>query len=284
MSFLLERASAELKRCFWRDGFAVAPRFLSPDGVRAVAARFAPLFAGEFETGIQPDEWNWRPGRDGNAITRQICNGWKADRTIAKIVLDEVVGRICAELMDWPGARINQDNVLWKPVGARALGFHQDDSYQRWIVPPSMVSCWIALDKTARDGGTIEYVRGSHRWAVDPPIAQFHDPADPLAQVRMAARAAGVELDIVPVEVPSGSAVFHHGSVWHGSRINLGNSDRRSLVAHCMSSSAEFHPVHTSPIYSRYRHHGTLAMDESFFPPLWRKDGWRSPFIEGYLQ
>ena len=39
------------------------------------------------------------------------------------------IGRACAILRGWPGARINQDNVIWKPPATAALGFHQDDSY-----------------------------------------------------------------------------------------------------------------------------------------------------------
>ena len=44
--------------------------------------RIEPLFKGEFETGIEPDEWNWKSGRDSNDVTRQICNVWKSDNLI----------------------------------------------------------------------------------------------------------------------------------------------------------------------------------------------------------
>ena len=48
--------------------------------------RFEPLFRGEFETGIEPDEWNWRFGRDPIDVTRQICNDWKSDGLIKKLI------------------------------------------------------------------------------------------------------------------------------------------------------------------------------------------------------
>ena len=73
---------------FAADGFVIVEDVLSPDEVEAARGRFAPLFAGQFETGLMPDEWNWREGRDAADLTRQICNGWKSDRTIARIVLD----------------------------------------------------------------------------------------------------------------------------------------------------------------------------------------------------
>ncbi len=264
---------------FRRDGFLIVENVLSQADVERARARFEPLFSGRFETGLMPDEWNWRMGRDKPDLTRQICNAWKSDTAIASVVLREDIGRACSTLRSWPGARINQDNVIWKPPGSKALGFHQDDSYQGWIVPNEMMTCWITLDDTHPDRGTIEYVRGSHRWPLSPPIAEFHAPDDPLADMRPAARAAGVEPEIVPIEVPAGSAVFHHGRTWHGSRSNRGEAPRRSVVAHCMSSEARFHDTNVGAIYGRYKRHGSTEMDESFFPILWREDGYRTPWI-----
>lgn len=256
---------------FQRDGFCIVEGVLDPEEVKAARARFEPLFRGDFETGLRPDEWNWKTGESDPSLTRQICNGWKSDHTIASMVLDPQVGEACAMLRDWPGARINQDNVIWKPPGARALGFHQDDSYQDWIEPAEMMTCWITLDDTSVEGGTIEYVRGSHLWPLSPPIGTFHAPDDPFADMHRAAKGAGVaEPDVVPVEVPAGSAVLHHGRVWHGSQANRGEGHRRSIVSHCMSSAARFHPVNVSPVYSRYRRGESREMDEAFFPVLWR--------------
>ncbi len=265
---------------FNRDGFVVVPSVLNQSVIEQARSRFEKLFNGEFETGIQPDEWNWKPDQDDPALTRQLCNAWKSDRTIAAIVLRSDIGAACAKARQWQGARINQDNVIWKPPGSKALGFHQDDSYQNWIVPAEMMTCWITLDDTHADQSTIEYVRGSHLWPLSQPIKQFHAPDDPLADLRLAAEAANKEIEIVPIEVPAGSAVLHHGRTWHGSRANTGNAPRRSVVAHCMSSQAEFHSHNTSAVYSRYKQQNSTQMDESFFPVLWRNDGYRSSWID----
>ena len=166
------------KRQFEADGFLILEQFLNPDTVTRLQARFEPLFKGEFETGLYPDEWNWQEGRDRPDRTRQICNGWKSDRAVASVVLSEKVGRCVAELSGWPGARICQDNVIWKPPGAKSLGFHQDNSYDKWFTPSHMATCWIALDDTSAAGGTIEYVRGSHKWGHLAAVQEFHAPED----------------------------------------------------------------------------------------------------------
>ncbi|MCY3671297.1 MAG: phytanoyl-CoA dioxygenase family protein, partial [Alphaproteobacteria bacterium] len=126
--FLIEEPGFSDIERFRRDGFLVVERLIEPEAAARLAARFGPLFRGEFETGLYPDEWNWREGRDADDLTRQICNAWKSDRQVARAVLHPRVGLWCARLAGWPGARINQDNVLWKPPGARPLAFHQDDS------------------------------------------------------------------------------------------------------------------------------------------------------------
>ena len=267
---------------FHEDGFVVLPSILDETVIETTRARFEKLFCGSFETGIQPDEWNWKSGQDDPTLTRQLCNAWKSDRVIASLVLREDIGAACARLRNWPGAKINQDNVIWKPPGSRSLGFHQDDSYQDWIVPAEMMTCWMTLDDTRAEQGTIEYVRGSHKWPVSPKINQFHAPDDPLAECQLAADSAAASIQCVPIEVPAGSMVIHHGRTWHGSRSNNGEAHRRSVVAHCMSSDAVFHEHNTSGVYSRYKQSNTNQMDESFFPITWRSDGYRSNWIDDF--
>ena len=258
---------------FEADGFVVIPNLIDVALIDKARARFEPLFSGTFETGVMPDEWNWRKGRDSDSLTRQICNGWRSDNTIAQVVLSEVVGRTVARLAGWSGARLLQDNVLWKPAGAGPLALHQDNAYIDWVVPQQMVSCWIALDATTVEGGTVEYVRGSHQWGPGPMPEQFHNPADYQAVMHVAAADRAVE--IVPIAVPPGSAVVHHGWLWHGSGPNRGAHPRRSLVAHCVPADARFHPENTGgiyPIYGRYRRPGTVEMDAAFFPVIWSVD------------
>jgi ectoine hydroxylase-related dioxygenase (phytanoyl-CoA dioxygenase family) len=264
---------------FRRDGFVIIRNLLSGAQVEAARNRFEPLFQGRFETGIYPDEWNWQEGRDPPDRTRQICNGWKSDRTIARIVLSACVGELCAQMGGWEGARIGQDNVLWKPPGAKSLGFHQDDSYCHWVVPAGYITCWMPLDATTAAGGTIEYARGSHLWPLSPPKGKFHAPEDYHATLREAAAEAGGTIDIVPIEVAAGDAVIHHGRVWHGSGPNSAAVPRRALVSHCISADCRLHPTEVSYVYSRYRRRGDLDMDESFFPVLWRADGYRTPWL-----
>ena len=271
---------------FHADGFVTVDRLVPEHLLASLHERFDLIFRGEFETGVEPDEVNWQEGSGDPTLTRQICNGWKADRLIASVVLSAHFGEALALLAGWPGARIIQDNLLWKPPGARSVGFHRDNAYLAWYRPQEMATCWIALDPTAAVGGTVEFARGSHQWSTDhdPPM-QFHAPHNYRGLVEAAANAEGVALDLVPIEVPAGGGSFHHGWTWHGSAPNRSDTHRRVLVLHCASSEARFHPPGfgegNGPIYSQYACPDVDEMDEVHFPVLWRDDGYRTPGLSG---
>ncbi|MEQ8665510.1 MAG: phytanoyl-CoA dioxygenase family protein [Rhodospirillales bacterium] len=272
---------------FNEDGFLIVDKLIDEATADALHERYERMFRGEFESGIRPDEVNWREGESDPSLTRQICNGWKGDRLLASVVLREDLGRAVATLGGWSGARVMQDNVLWKPPGTRPLGYHQDNAYLSWFRPGEIMTCWIALDETHADAGTIEFARGSHKWAQLPPEGEFHGPTEYRKYMEQAAAREGVEPDIVYVEVPKGGGSFHHGRMWHGSGNNTAKVPRRSLVLHAMPAAAEYNSDHLDagigPIYGRYKRLADDVMDENYFPILWRDDGYRSPVLDMFI-
>ena len=223
------------------------------------------------------------PDRTPADLTRQLCNVWKADRALASVVLSRLLGEFAARLAGLPGARIAQDNAIWKPPSGKALLCHQDAAYLDHFDPPNMTTCWMALDDTAADSGTIYYVRGSHLWPHAPIGGSFHAPDDWLGHVRESAP-PGVELDLVPIEVPAGGAAIHDGWTWHGSPPNeRADAQRRSIISHLIASDTRWDIEHAHPIYSRYRRPGEIELDEAFFPILWQH-GYRTPWLDEYCR
>lgn len=271
---------------FHRNGVVLVERIVTPQETEVLRERFERLFRGQFETGTMPDEVNWREGESDPSRARQICNGWRADRVVARTVLRRDIARAVAELMGWNGARIMQDNVIWKPVGTRSLNYHQDNAYLQWFEPGQICTVWIALDDTEAQNGTMELVRGSHLWGVSPPEGEFHAPEDFRAPMRKRAADLGIRPDILHVAVPGGHGSVHHGNIWHGSGPNHGNAPRRSLVIHAMPADARYRREGFSsgngPVYSRYARLDSDEMDEHYFPVLWRRDGYRTPGLDRY--
>ena len=286
MTVSLDIGEADLA-AFARDGFLIRERIVSDRTVARLREAMDRSFEGKLDSGLMPDEVNWRPGQDPH-VTRQLCNVWKSSRDLAGVILSEATGRAAARLNGWPGARIAQDNLLWKPPMANGipggtLGMHQDSAYCGWAEPSLMCTIWIALDDVTGPGGTMEFAPGSHLWGAVPPETAFHNPEDYRADFRSAAALAGKsDTELVPVEVPAGGGSIHHGWLWHGSGPNRTANPRRSVVSHCISSAARF-TSDVGYVYSRYKRLGTDEMDEAFFPILWTEDGGRSAFIDRFV-
>lgn len=67
-------------KTFHADGFLIVKNLLNEELVNRLLERIEPLFAGEFETGVYPDEWHWNPYLGLAGASGQMTSGWKSDR------------------------------------------------------------------------------------------------------------------------------------------------------------------------------------------------------------
>lgn len=271
---------------FEADGFLVVERILAPEQIEELRGRFPLLFAGKFDTGVYPDEWYWREGMSLPDVTRHMANAWKADLSVAKLALSESVGRFAAGLCGWSGARLGQDTIWWKAPKTKPIAYHQDSSFMDFLEPSTSVTCWVTLDDTHPDAGTLEYARGSHKWPLTRLPDAFHGHEDHRAQMRAAAEAAGLKApEPFFIQVPAGSCVFHSGNTWHGSAANItGDRMRRAIGIHMLPEQALFSDRPGGYIYRRYQRTGDPVLDESYFPMLWSRSGRRTKWIEAYCE
>ena len=151
-----------------------------------------------------------------------------------------------------------------------------------FLEPPNMTTCWMALDETAADTGTIYYARGSHAWGQLP--TGGHVPrARGLARLDARGRPPDVEAEMVPIEVPpaarpSTTASFHGSPPNERARRGPARDHQpHGLDGHDLASDARH------PLYSRYMRPGELEMDEVYFPIMWREDDYRTPYIESHF-
>lgn len=64
---------------FNEDGVLIVDGLIGDETVDKLRACYERLFRGDYETGVTPDEVNWREGTGELSLTRRICNGWKAE-------------------------------------------------------------------------------------------------------------------------------------------------------------------------------------------------------------
>ena len=274
---------------FHDDGFLVIEPLIQPDWVERLVNRVEPLFAGEFETGVYPDEWHWNPYLGLPGAAGQMTGVWKCDRTMASVMLSAKIGQIAAQLSGWSGARLLADGIWLKPYGAKETTLHQDSMYINYHTPQEVITCWVALSNAIAGASTIEYARGSHCWALSETIPEFHTPSKSYrSDMEQAAHQAGVENpEVVQLDIQPGGCVFHHGHTWHGSGKNrMADTIRRSMVLAYIPAESTFKPakpyVPGGYIAGKYKRYGDETMDESFFPIVWREDGYRTPFLDRY--
>lgn len=281
----LAMSAAQIAK-FREDGFLVVENVIDESDIEALRASFPRVFAGDFDTGVYPDEWHWREGMSLPDITRHMANSWKSDLTIAKFVLGAEIGEAARALSDWPGVRLGQDTLWWKPPHTKPIKVHQDTSFTDFLDPPKMLTGWLTLDDTRRDAGTLEYIPGSHKWPLTPIPEKFFSPDDYRVEMKHAAEAAGVTPpEPVFIEVPAGSMVFHAGEVWHGSGPNVTDDlMRRSIGVHMFHQDVTFSDRPGGYIYRRYQIAGDNRLNESFFPITAGRDGYRTSWIEDYCR
>jgi 2-oxoglutarate-dependent dioxygenase len=158
---MIESWTSEQLESFAREGFLIVEQgFIGPDAIATLRERFDRLFAADYETGVRPDEVNWVAGRDPEDLTPADLQRLEGGHLVAARVLSERTGRLAAELMDWPGVRLLQDNLIWKPPGTKSLGMDQHGSYLDCLVPPEMVTCWIDARRHLRRRGDDHVRRG----------------------------------------------------------------------------------------------------------------------------
>ena len=85
----------EQRRRFAEDGFLVLDRFVEPEQVARVVARFEPLFRGQFETGLYPDEWSLHQARtkaadQRNPIVQRVKDQYAAARRMVNGGFQEI--------------------------------------------------------------------------------------------------------------------------------------------------------------------------------------------------
>ena len=168
--------SADERAAFHRDGFIVKPNIISPADATLLADHYSDLFAGRFPSGIYPDEWHWRENLSLPTAVREIVNGWKTSPMVARIALSPSLGRAAADLLEWKrGARLAQDDVLWKPPGASGVSYHTDGKYISDNFVPrddNSVTVWIALDD-ADEAKVRVWLSGNPEWVTEQGVTSW---------------------------------------------------------------------------------------------------------------
>lgn len=273
---------ADKKNFFNEKGFVEFENFFTNKEFIKIKSKYKKIFNGTYETGVIPDKVKWIPGQHKNNIPRSVCNAWKSDYDVAKVVLSEKLGKITSLITGWKSVKVNQDSLIWVVPKAGSVAFHQDNPYQDWHLPGGVVTAWIPLNDTVKEGATLEYLEGSHKQGAAKRLKNFFKNKNYryidkkyIKNVKNYKRYFAV--------AKSGSLFIHHGNIWHGSGFNKTKKERISLSIHLMNGSSKFHKTIKSPYFNHYKLDNTDKMLDCFFPTVWSSNKNSLKFKKKYL-
>lgn len=277
-------SSEEVKSRFENNGFCIAQQLISPQQCDILNNRLEQVFLGNYSSGKSPDkvpklkEQGRGVYQQQNHRTLQIINIWKSDERFREIVMCPKLGKYVANLMDWEGSRVAQDQVWAKPPMSSALVFHRDSPYFDFV-PADVLTVWIALDDMDSEVGPLEYVYGSHNWtdSRSGSANQFFSKNHHKHLLHDAASKAGhdpSELEYEMVGVRAGGAGIHNGRTWHGSGRNASSTKpRRGIGIHFVPADAKFRDNLINGMWKKLQdeHGGSHDLPDDDMPVTWRK-------------
>ncbi len=198
-----DAALAEHAARIERDGFTVLPDVIEPDLLEGLAADLERL---ERELGTRPSRNDFEGTR-----TVRIYNLLRHGPGFERIPVHPEVLPLVERVLD-PGCLVSSLSSIAIEPGETPQPIHADDQVIPLAKPHAAVVCntmWALTDFTEANGAT-RVVPGSHR--------ADHSPD------------YGRPYESVPAEMPRGSVLVWHGSLWHGGGANRSRGRRVGIA------------------------------------------------------
>jgi ectoine hydroxylase-related dioxygenase (phytanoyl-CoA dioxygenase family) len=216
---------------YQNNGFIVIEDFLSPEELEHW--RKAVTTAVEERAGIKI------PGKDiktGEAdginedadyfakVFDQLLNLWQTNEQVKKLMLDQRIGKMAAQLAGVDGIRIWHDQALIKRPWANPTAWHLDTPFWSYS-DRNAISIWVALDNATLENGCLFFIPGSHKLTGFDKIT-IGKNMDGIFEIY-----PGL-INTKPVAAPmrAGSCSFHDGLTIHGANANMTNGFRRAMT------------------------------------------------------
>src|SRR6059058_1998356 len=164
----------------------------------------------------------------------QLLNLWQTDEGVKKLMLDERLGNMAAQLSGADGIRIWHDQALIKRPWANPTAWHLDTPF--WSFSDRhAISIWVALDDATLENGCLFFIPGSHKITSFDKITigrNMDGIFDVYPQLKNSKTAAA--------PMKAGSCSFHNGLTVHGANANMTNGFRRAMTCAYMPDGNTF--------------------------------------------
>jgi len=223
---------------FYREhGFIVLHDFLTPDELEEWRAGVVEAVANRAGASLPDGRWKRDEAHSDDYYQRvfvQRLNLWMDSPRMRRLILDERIGRMAADLAGVEGIRVWHDQALIKQPWANPTAWHLDVPY--WSFSSrNAISLWVALDDATLQNGCIYFLPGTHKHAtfdnvgIGPNIGELFKVYPDWAQI-----------EPVAAEMKAGSCSFHNGLVAHAAGANMTPRWRRAMTCGFMPDGCTF--------------------------------------------
>jgi ectoine hydroxylase-related dioxygenase (phytanoyl-CoA dioxygenase family) len=231
-------------RSYQQDGFLLIEDFL--DQEELAFWRQAVIEAIEQRNGQKMPGSDIKVGEDDginedieyySKVFDQMLNLWQTNDKVKKLMVNEELGKLGAQLADWEGTRIWHDQALIKRPWANPTSWHLDTPFWSFSDRRAL-SIWVALDDATYQNGCLYFIPGSNSETTfeNPGIGKNMD-----AVFEFYPQFKNVKSVAVPMK--AGSCSFHNGLTIHGAGANMTNGFRRAMTCAYMPDGATFNGI-----------------------------------------
>ena len=164
----------------------------------------------------------------------QLLNLWQTDEGVKRLMLDEKIGKMAAQLSGSEGIRIWHDQALFKRPWANPTSWHLDTPVWSFSDRRAL-SIWVALDDATLENGCLFFIPGSYKQTTFE-NAGIGKNMDSMFEVYP----QFVKVNSVAVPMKAGSCSFHNGLTIHGANANMTSGYRRAMTCAYMPDGNVF--------------------------------------------
>jgi ectoine hydroxylase-related dioxygenase (phytanoyl-CoA dioxygenase family) len=200
---LTEAGPAAALQAIDDDGYTILENVIAPDQVDGLNEALLRI---EAEHGIVPSDNSFEGGR-----TVRIYNLLAHGEPFGRIPVHPDVLPVVEGVLD-AGCLVSSLSSISIGPGEAAQPIHADDQVIPLPKPHPATVCntmWALTDFT-EDNGATRVIPGSHRWDHSPDYGRAYDS--------------------IPAEMPRGSVLVWHGSLWHGGGPNRTEARRVGIA------------------------------------------------------
>ena len=218
---------------YHQDGFAVIPDFLSDEELAAWRQAVDEAVARRKDRKLADDRWHSGDSYYDHVFIQRI-NLWQDHQGMRRLMLDERLGQIAANLAGVDGIRIWHDQALIKAPWANATAWHLDNPYWSFSSRDA-ITIWVALDDATLENGCMYFIPGTHKLAT---YDNSHIGENMGNLFKVYPDWGKKKATAAPMK--AGSCSFHNGLIAHGAGANMTPGYRRAMTCAYMPDGSTF--------------------------------------------